>query len=396
MARSAPAAALLTPPGAGGIAVIACRGAGAEQLVATLFRPRSAPDWLGGAPGRLCYGHVVDGGEVVDEVLVRRAGRGGAEVVEINCHGGVVPAGEVMRLLVEAGASEVPVGELAPGAAREGQGDAIRAEAVRLLPFAETRLAVRMLCDQWNGALSRTISAIDPAAGDAGDRLASLIDSAAFGLALVRPRRAALIGPPNAGKSTLFNALVGHNRTIVSPAPGTTRDFVNESVALGGYPIELIDTAGLRRRGGVIEMKGVEAAWRVASDADLLLIVLDASRGLSAEVRTFVQALADRRPIVAWNKSDLAGGRTPPPLDGDVTTCLVSALTGDRLPDLERAMLDRFPDPAAYPPGSPVVFNEGQAQALTRAGGLCGSEDSVAARAVLADLLRTGSLRGEQ
>jgi len=150
----------------------------------------------------------------------------------------------------------------------------------------------------------------------------------------------------------------------VSPVPGTTRDFVNESVALGGYPVELIDTAGLRRRGGVVEMKGVEAAWRVASDADLLLIVLDASRRLSAEVRKLVQVLAGRRPIAAWSKSDLAAGRTPPPLDGEVTTCPVSALTGDGLPDLERAMLDRFPDPAAYPPGSPVVFTEGQACAL--------------------------------
>ncbi len=374
-------ACVLTPPGSGGIAVLEVRGPRAGAVVAAVFSPKSEGDWLGHPPGRLHYGHIRDGGDAVDEVLVRLASRDDeGEVIEINCHGGIVAAGETMRLLVGAGAVELPAAALAGRVAEERGLDSIQAEALRLLPAAETRLTARVLCDQLNGALSEAIRAIDSADGDAPARFDALAASAAFGLALVRPMRLVLVGCPNAGKSTLFNALVGHNRTIVSPVPGTTRDFINEFVALGGYPIELVDTAGLRRHGDVVEMKGVEATWGVVSDADLVVFVADGSRAMPDVERALLAALTPHDPIVALNKSDL--GRPEEKVAAGLACCVVSALTGDGLAGLERAILDRFADPAAWPPGSAVAFTDDQRETLTAAGALAraGRADDAARR----------------
>ena len=382
------AASLVTPPGSGGIAVIDVRGPGAGEIVAAVFAPKSGRDWLAEPAGRLHYGHVRDGGEIVDEVLVRLAARGdGAGAVEVNCHGGIVAAGEVMRLLVEAGAVELPPAAFADRAAADAGLDRVQAAALERLPAAETRLAVRVLCDQLDGALSRAVDAIDLAAPDAAGRLDSLAASAGFGKALTRPRRVALVGSPNAGKSTLFNALVGHNRTIVSAAPGTTRDFINEFIALGGYPLELIDTAGLRRHGGIIEMKGVEATWGVVSDADLIVIVADGSRAMTDSERELARAMLPRAPILALNKSDIAAAPNEWPDAGGAIACIVSALTGDGLPELERVILQRFPDPAAYPPGAAVALTEEHENALEQAGARCRSGQAGLAAAELAALL---------
>jgi len=356
-------ARLLTPPGSGGIAVIEVRGDGAGAAVARIFRATSGCDWLAGAPGQLHYGHIREGDAVVDEVIVRRGGGG---TVEINGHGGIVAAGEILRLLGEGG-----VAELAPGAfATPSSGvalDAIQQEAAAGLPQAETRLAVRVLCDQLNGALSEAIRAIAAGPADAAERLGALLESAAFGRALNCPRRVVLVGRPNVGKSTLFNALVGHNRTITSPVPGTTRDFVEEFVALGGYPVQLIDTAGLRRRGDVVEMKGVQAAWRVLSDADLTIVVVDGSEPMTGEERRTVESLLPGASVLAVNKSDLPPALDPESLRPGVEPCWVSALSGEGLRELERAILRRFPDPGCYPPGAPVVFSDRQTQALSGA-----------------------------
>jgi len=383
------AASLVTPAGSGGISVVEVRGPGAAALVAGVFRPKSGRDWLTGAPGKLHYGHICHGDSVVDEVIVRLAARGGdAELVEVNCHGGVVAAGEVMRLLVESGACELPMNRFAALAAAACGLDSVQAEAMRLLPLAETSLAVRVLCDQVNGALSRAIAAIDPGAEAADESVRRLLESMEFGCALTRPRRLALLGRPNVGKSTLFNALVGHNRTIVSPVPGTTRDFVNEFIALGGFPVELVDTAGLRRRGGVVEMKGVEAAWRVASDADLILVVIDGSVAVTPEELAVVRTLLPKAPMLVINKSDLSEEVEVSSFPDGMDWCRVSAVTGAGLGQLERTVLQRFPDKAAYPPGSAVVFTERQADILSDVMALCASGAVAEARAKLGGLIR--------
>jgi len=362
------AVSLVTPPGSGGIAVIDVRGRGAGELVAGILVPKSsAPKGRADIRGKLEYRHVRDGESIVDEVIVRRVSRGATETVEINCHGGVVAASEIVRLLVEAGAVECAPGPWAERAAADAGLDRIQAEAARLLPLAQTRLAVRVLCDQLNGALSRAVRGLDLGSGDALEALRLLAGSVAFGLALTRPRRLALVGEPNVGKSTLFNALVGHNRTIVSPVPGTTRDFVNEFIALGGYPLEVIDTAGLRTRGGVVEMKGVEATWGIVSDADIIAVVLDGTGRMTARAKELVGTLLPKNPLLVLNKCDLPIRMNASGLSSGGEVCSTSGLTGSGLPELECAILRRLPDREQWPAGSPVVFTQEQCAGVNRA-----------------------------
>ena len=383
--HSRTAACLVTPPGSGGIAVIEVRGPRAADAVAAVFAPKSGCAWRDEPAGRLHYGHVLDGDAVVDEVLVCVAARDGAgQVVEVNCHGGIVTAAEIMRLLVGAGATEARPDESVERAAGECEFDAVQAEALAALPRAHTRLAARMLCDQLGGALSDALRAIRPDAPGAADALGALASSAAFGRALVTPRRVALVGSPNAGKSTLFNALVGHHRTIVSPTPGTTRDFVNEFIVLGGYPVELVDTAGLRRQGDVVEMKGVEAAWQVASEADVLVLLVDGAGEATEAERELAGSLAPQRPLIVGSKSDLATGRGGSP---DAAECVVSAATGDGLAALEAAILARLPDASRWPAGSAVAFTARHEEVLRDAARLARAGQAKAAGEKVGELL---------
>lgn len=381
-------AALTTPPGSGGIAVIEVRGARAREIVSRVFTPKSQTGWLYGPPDRLHYGHVRDGDDVVDEVLVRVASDdAGAEMLEVNGHGGIVAAGETMRLLVDAGAVEVTPAELIERSADDAGLDKLQAEAMRLLPLAKTRLAARVIADQLDGALSRAVRSVDPASPAAPDILDALARSAAFGAALTRPRRLVLVGSPNAGKSTLFNALVGHSRTIVSPTPGTTRDFINEVIAVGGYPVELVDTAGLRRHGDVVEMRGVEATWGVVSDADLVVIVADGTRPMTPAERELLDALSAAEPILALNKCDVGPADPAWKLAACAAVCEISALRGEGLRLLTRTILERFPDSGAYPPGCAVALNRAQAEALQSAREHCVRGHASAAATALAGMM---------
>jgi tRNA modification GTPase len=349
--------ALLTPPGGGGIAVVSVRGPAAAAAIEPVFRPRWRRQWADARAGQLCYGHVVRGGERVDEAIGRVASLD-PPAFEVNCHGGIVAAAEVIGALCDAGARETVARESAADAARDAGFDAIQAAALDRLPAARTRLVVRVLCDQVNGALSRELAAIDAGTVDADARIARLVASARFGRALLESTTVAIVGPPNAGKSTLFNALVGHGRTIVSPTPGTTRDFVDEEIALGGFPVRLLDTAGLRDGAGEVEAHGVAAA-RAAARADVLLLVLDSSVPEQPGEAAIRAELAAREPIVLANKSDLPPGR-----ERSAGGISVSAATGRGLDEVGDALLARLPDPAAHPPGSPVVLTREQLAAV--------------------------------
>jgi len=157
----------------------------------------------------------------------------------------------------------------------------------------------------------------------------------------------------------------------VSPTPGTTRDFINELIALGGYPVELIDTAGLRRHGDVVEMMGVEATWGVVSEADLVVIVADGSHAPTPSEGELMRALLPREPILAVNKCDLGAPATGQPAGAQLVVRPISALTGEGVPHLTQAILERFPGAAAYPPGSAVALTREQEAALRSACAHC-------------------------
>ena len=355
-------AAVLTPPGQGGIAVLRLVGPRAIELVRQVFRPKSARR-LAPDPGRLFYGHIVEGDQVVDEVLVRLvpAADGCEEAVEVNCHGGVVAVREVMRLLVARGAREVEPDAVV---AREA-GSAIEAEARAALVKAPTRLGAEVLLWQLGGALA---SALEGLPWDQPRRVASelsaLAASASFGRALWQPPSVALIGPTNAGKSTLFNALAREDRMIVSPEPGTTRDAVRAEVAIRGIPVWLTDTAGEREPASAIEEEAIERAARAAAEADLAVVVLDGSEAEPKGLERLRDALAGRPRLLVVNKADLPlrdWARTMP------EALVVSAASGQGLDLLQEKIVAALVGDWRWGAGMPVVFTERQATLVGRA-----------------------------
>jgi len=373
--------ALLTPPGQGGIAILHVAGPRAFELVAQVFRPRSGatvePD-----ASRLHYGHIVENAEVVDEVLVRLV-PGREPLVEVNCHGGQVAVQRVADCLTKRGAVAVTSEAFVERQARS----AIEAEAANALQHAATPLGVEVLLDQLNGALERALRSLPP--DRPAEALRALLATERFGRALWQPPTVALVGPVNAGKSSLFNALAREDRMIVSPSPGTTRDAVSALVALGGLPVLLTDTAGQREPGSVIEEEAIARARAAAAAADLALLVLDGSgprpeAGIpdsrcqipdsrfqntkhgtpSSPVPIPHCAFRTPHSLVVLNKSDLGLA----PWAREVADAVaVSATRGDGLEELSRRIVERLVGEARYEPGRAVAFTERQAELLAEA-----------------------------
>ena len=354
-------AALLTPPGEGGIGVIVLDGRGAVPLAQAMFRARR-PAELGATPGRLHYGHLLADGEVLDEVLVCVVpGEGGGQRVEINCHGGIVAVERVLAELRRRGA-QVLHGDDLPDASL----DAVQREAAIAIPRARSRLAVRMLLEQYRGGLSRELRAIVMLeAADAAARIDRLLACSRLGLALCSPPRLVIAGSTNTGKSSLFNALIGQARAIVTEVPGTTRDFLTDVVAIGDVPFELVDTAGLRETDHLVEIEGIRCSREQISRADVVLLLMEAGRPPTRdELRLHAELEASGVPLVAvLNKIDLLPAGTPP-AGADAR---ISALTGAGLPDLEARIVEAAVGALRYD-GGPMAFTRRQVDLLGQAG----------------------------
>ncbi len=376
-------AAILTPLGQGGIAVLKVLGPRAIELVREVFRARSARN-LVPDPSRLYYGHILEGDQALDEVLVRFVpAANGREAAEVNCHGGVVAVQEVMRLLVSRGVEAVGAEALI-----EAEASLLEAEARKALLKAPTRLGAEVLLWQLGGALADALRSLPWGEAElVADELAALLATARFGRALWQPPTVALVGPTNAGKSTLFNALAREERMIVSPEPGTTRDAVRAEVALEGIPVWLTDTAGEREPTSPVEDEAIERSARAAADADLAVVVLDGSAPEPVGLKRLGEALADRRSLVAANKADLGVSDWAKALDGAV---VISAATGQGLEELQEKMVSALVGDYRWQPGQPVVFTERQARLLGRAVEALGAGDPRRARAIVQSLLDKG------
>lgn len=339
-------AALLSPPGRGAIAVIHLCGTGARALVGGLTgRP---------VTDRPAYGRLKDGEGVADEVMVRTVeGFTGEETVEITCHGGPAP---VDRVIASLRSPRVGTPELLERGVRAGHLDRTRAEAWTLLPGARTELAARTLADQAAGALARAVRTMS----GPGELLAT----ADLGIALASPRRVVLAGSPNAGKSTLFNALVGSDRALVAPEPGTTRDPVREVIAIDGIPLELVDTAGVEAPRDLLEQLSIDRTHRALREADGVLFLFDAQAGAKEEEGKFLARLAHPRTVVVANKCD-AGSRWPP-----LEALRLSARTGEGMEELRKRILGALGLQPHYREGTPVVFTERQRRILSDTGSL--------------------------
>lgn len=397
-------AAISTPPGPGAIGVLRLSGPRAIQIAEQCFRPLG-PRALGEhAPHALVYGDLLDrGGQPIDRILCTYS-RGpvsytGEDTVELHCHGSPMVLSLGLDALFARGARQAGPGEFTRRAFLNGKLDLAQAEAVGDLLETKSREGARHAAGQLAGSLSRRIGEIysalvdimahfcavldypdediDPfrmeelaaALSQQEAALDHLLDSCRRGYQLTRGISCAIVGRPNAGKSSLLNALAGYERAIVTDIPGTTRDTIDVNVELGGLPLRLIDTAGLRDSGDPVERLGVERSRAAMEQAELILALCDRSIPFGQEDRQLLDLAVGLAPtILIWSKSDLPPAPCPArsALPDGLSAVEVSVKTGQGLSALEGAVAALFPSPPGAPYGQ-LLTNQRQEEAARRA-----------------------------
>lgn len=366
----------------GAIAIVRVSGPQARALAARLFHSRGDLQ-----PHVATYGTVVDeNGATLDRgvaiLAIAPHSYTGEDTLELQIHGSPIVARELVRALLACGARYATAGEFSRRALLNGKMDVQEAAAVADLIAAESRSAARAAAANLGGGVAREVRALRARVSEILEELAAAIDFpdevadpdpaklraaiAEISKELRRLQRegeagrliregvgVAIVGPPNAGKSSLLNALLGEDRALVSEIAGTTRDTIEESIAVNGVQVRLIDTAGIREHAGRLETAGMERTRRALAEAQLAIVVLDGSQPLDAEGRGILAQTEDRPRVIFCNKSDLgdAGARE---LNGraDVTGSVYEHATlealraavalagwGGELPDLERPHL---------------------------------------------------------
>lgn len=385
-------AAISTPIGEGGIGIVRLSGSDACSIVTRFFHRELANRCL-------VYGHIIDPetNEMVDEVLVCYMAAPHTytreDVVEINCHGGPMPLQHILGLALRCGARLANPGEFTLRAFLNGRLDLAQAESVVDIIRAKTDASLRLAIRGLGGELSSKVRSIRselishlayftaridfpddeveeqnvaPHLERIREELGQLIASADNGIVYRQGVRTAIIGRPNVGKSSILNCLLGENRAIVTPIPGTTRDIIEEVVNLSGIPFVLDDTAGIIRTKDMVESMGIERSRMAAEKADLVLFVVDASIPLLPADMEIAALLGNKEVIVAANKCDLPRQANIKQLPWDaVSTC---ALTGEGLTDLEERMVKLVLGGKVLSSDALLVSNPRHKDALERAG----------------------------
>jgi tRNA modification GTPase len=393
--------AIATPPGRGGIGVVRIAGAVARTIALPMLRLKQEL-----VPGRAVFGELIEpcaadpvvrdnaGNELgnqslagapaphrqrIDEVVVTYFAKPYSyttdDIVEISAHGSPVVLRHIVELAIARGARLAEPGEFTMRAFLNGRIDLTQAEAVRDLIESQTLFQAKVAAQQLGGALSRRLqpikqklvelialleAGIDFAEDDVAvlppERvleqianirapLAELAGSFAYGKVVHEGLTLAIVGRPNVGKSSLFNRLVERERAIVTATPGTTRDLVSETVAIGGIPVKLVDTAGIRRALDEAESIGIQKSMEALADADLVLIVLDCSQPVTVEDRELLQQAAQRPVIVIENKVDVlsaefsASSSQLPVPSSQLHKVRTSAVTGEGVSEVRAEIL---------------------------------------------------------
>lgn len=364
--------AIATPAGHGGIGIVRLSGPGALEIVARMTG-RSRPFRRREATLAMVRDRTDLARPIIDRVVVtwfqEPASYTGEDVVEIGAHGSPVVLRQIVTRAMEEGARLAEPGEFTFRAYLHGRLDLVQAEAVADLINAVTPLQARAAADQLDGTLTTAIGEIDAALFELAARLEASLDFPDEGFHFIAPDRVAadletigarldalvrdgrrgrmiregatvvIAGRPNAGKSSLFNALVGADRAIVNQAPGTTRDVLTERIDLEGLPITLVDTAGLRDAEGAIEAEGVSRARKAIEVARLVLAVVDASAPLTAEDRDCMAGTGPEH-IVVISKSDLPAAWSERDCgEAGADAVRVSARSGDGLAQLRASIV---------------------------------------------------------
>ncbi len=385
-------ASITTPIGEGGIGVIQVSGPGSLGIVDTVFKGKKLKDLKRAESKRLYYGDIQSNGSTVDEVIVnvlrKEDSFTGEDLVEVNCHGGIMAVKKTLECIVSAGAKEVNWKELAGRSRLNKKIDRIQEETLLEIPKAKTKLGVKVLLDQYNGALSsfiqKTAEQVEECDNNSkqiyviNNRLKEILATAAFGCAMTSPQKLIITGKPNAGKSTLINALLKEDRLITHEEPGTTRDAIDEMISIGSIPFTIIDTAGIRETDHEVEKLGVMESKKQIIQADKIVIVFDSSRPVEKEDREIVKFIdelelqkADKNITIfpVLNKTDLPCKLDPETLVGETyePVCQISALNGDGLSTLEKSLISEFKEFIEYTPERPIIFTRRQQENLSRA-----------------------------
>ncbi len=369
-------AAIATPPGTGAIGIIRVSGPRSGDIASLIFRPSNNTD--GFNSHRLYHGDIISPGtgRVIDEVLIsfmmKPHSYTGEDILEINCHGSGFILQSVLSEVIKAGARLAKPGEFTKRAFLNNRIDLSQAEAVAETIMAQTDRALDLAVSQLKGDLACKIETIrkaiidilavletsidfsdeDIAVGDplsAAKNIADIVDELS-GLASTCEEgkiyrdgiNAVIAGRPNVGKSSLLNRLLGEKRAIVTALPGTTRDFIEETISIRGVPVKLTDTAGLREPQNVVEKEGVDLVWEKLSQADVAIVVVDGSEALTKEDVEIVERCKTKKFFIVVNKADL-----PHALDGNELAGLypdvmpplwISAKHGDGIPALKDAI----------------------------------------------------------
>ncbi len=384
--------AVATPPGRGGIGVVRLAGPEARRIAESMLRLRHELD-----PGRAVFGELVEsiveedkipssraadaremgypsqGRARIDEVVVIYFAKPHSyttdDIIEISAHGSPVVLRHIVEMCVASGARLAEPGEFTMRAFLNGRIDLTQAEAVRDLIDSQTLYQAKVAAQQLDGALSRRLqpikqqlvelialleAGIDFAEDDVSilpnskilehiaqvrRPLEELSATFAYGKIVHEGLTLAIVGRPNVGKSSLFNRLVERERAIVTASPGTTRDLVSETVAVGGIPVKLVDTAGIRQALDEAESIGIRKSMEALADADLVLVVLDASQPSGDEDKELLKQAESRPLIVVRNKSDLGTDGQLPIANTQCKTVATSALTGEGIGELRREIL---------------------------------------------------------
>ena len=420
--------AVATPPGRGGLGVVRLSGGRAMPIARTLL-DRSRPL----RPRRATLARILDpdgaaGPTAIDEVVVTAFPRPGSytgeDVVEISAHGSPVLLDRIVALAQAVGARQAEPGEFTLRAYLNGRLDLPQAEAVADLVAAVTPLQARVAFDQLEGTMTGRMSEIDSqlfdlvarleasldfpeegyrfvaadevgiAVGRIREEVARLLGDAGRGRLIREGCQVVLLGKPNAGKSSLFNRLLGTARAIVTPLAGTTRDLVTDVTDLEGLAVTLVDSAGIRSASGPVEAEGVRRARQALEVATAVIVVLDRSRVLDPEDWNVLEESAGRPRVVAVNKVDEPACWAPGTLalDGDSVMVEVSARTGDGLERLRAGVRDVLTGGEALR-DTPAVANRRHIGLLERvSAALRAAADAAATGAseefVLADLQR--------
>lgn len=409
-------AAIATPAGEGGVGIVRVSGVDAERIAGLVFVRKQGRS--GKLRSHMLYHGVIcdpDSGRTLDEVLVtvmrKPHSYTGEDVVEIHCHGGIVVVRQVLGVIMARGARQAEPGEFTKRAFLNGRIDLTQAEAVFDLVHARTRKAVDLALNQAKGQLAQWVdevreelldilvqveAAIDFPEEDIEvvqrqelntqisslrEKIDAIVESYEWGKLYKNGARVCICGRPNVGKSSLLNALLGEDRVIVTPVPGTTRDVVEDSMNLKGLPVVLWDTAGLRETDDNVEQIGVRRARVHIEKADAVIIVLDGSEAITEEDIRLLREVHGRNTLVVINKKDLREQVSATQLGGLIDSRAVfsvSARSGEGVNELKGKLRELLLRTDAEPPI--VLTNERHRSSL-----ISGARALTAAMASVAD-----------